>query len=148
MEEDLHGVGNGALVGIEVVARVNLVLNDGHLRAQGVDARVGGDLVLVMVGGERTEDEADGGHVLQAVVAVGGIVERTGLVDDADGRLVRGEFDARDPVEAILDERVEFEGAFHGGLRVKLGGEGDLEEHVLHHVAAEGAGESHRLALE
>ena len=101
-----------------------------------------------MIGGERAEDEADGGHVFQAMVAVGGIRERAGLVDDAHRGFVRGDLDALDLVEPVAHERVQRDRGLDGGLRVELGGEGDFEEDVLHHVAAERARELDRLAAE
>src|ERR1019366_8704111 len=58
LEENLHGVGDRALGGIEVVPGILLVLGDGHFRAQRVDARIGGGLVLVMIGVERAENKA------------------------------------------------------------------------------------------
>ena len=58
VEEDLHGVGDRALVRIEVVARVARVLDDLHLLAQPVDPRVARRVVLVVLGGERPVDAA------------------------------------------------------------------------------------------
>ena len=55
-----------------------------------------GDGVVVVFGGEAAEDEGDGDHVLDAVVAVGGIVERALLVDDADAGFVGADGDALD----------------------------------------------------
>ena len=82
-------VGDRALVRVEVVPGELRVLDAGHLVAQRVDARVRGDVVLVVGGGEPAEDQRHGDHVLDAVVAVGRVVERALLVDDADRRLVR-----------------------------------------------------------
>ena len=47
-----------------------------------------------------------------------------------------------------LTLRVQFHRALDGGLRMELGGEADLEEHVLHDVAAERLRQRERLALE
>jgi hypothetical protein len=43
---------------------------------------------------------------------------------------------------------VDLHRRFHRGLRVEFRGERDLEEHVFHHVAAVGALELERVALE
>ena len=42
-------------------------------------------------------------------------------------------------VEAVCDLRVQLHRALDRGLGVELGREADLEQHVLHHVAAVGA---------
>lgn len=55
-----------------------------HLGTELVDARVGGDLVRVVLGRETAKDERDGDHVLDRVVAVGKVVQRARLVNDAD----------------------------------------------------------------
>jgi hypothetical protein len=72
-------------LGVEIILAVARVFDDLHLEAQRVDARIGGLLVLVVLGGQRAVDERDGDHVLDAVIAVGGVIQRAGLVDDADG---------------------------------------------------------------
>ena len=59
MEENLHGIGDGSFFGIEIVLRVLLVFGNGHPGAEGVNARIGGDLVLVVFRREMAEDEAD-----------------------------------------------------------------------------------------
>ena len=97
------------------------------------------DGVLVVVGGQVAVDQRDGDHVLEAVVAVGRVVERAGLADDPDRRLLGRDHDPLDLGRAAPDLRVEPDGAFDGGLGVELGREGDLEQHVLHHVGAVGA---------
>ena len=185
-EEDLHGVGDGAFVRFEIFAGVARVFAHEHLRAEGVNARVGGGRVLVMVGGERAEDQADGGHVLQAMVAVGRVVQRPGLVNDAEGGFVRVNLHALDLVEAFqwsadgprpqrprilrrllfyfvrpfprrgccgpgrpaLREilLMQLDRGFDGGLRVELGGEGNLEQNIFHHIRAERAREFDGLA--
>jgi hypothetical protein len=108
-----------------------------HAGAQGVDPRIAGDRVLVVGGGEAAEDERHRHHVLQAVIAVGGVRQRTGLVDDAHRRFLGVDDDAIDVVEALRDLSVQLHGTFHRGLGVKLGREADLEENVLHHVTAQ-----------
>ncbi len=102
LEEDLMRIGDRALLGVEVVAARTACPRRIHLRAQRVDARVGGDVVLVVGGGQPAVDQRHRDHVLDAVVAVGGIVQRALLVDDADRRLVGADHDLLDLVEAVL----------------------------------------------
>jgi hypothetical protein len=82
------------------------------------------------------------------VIAIRGIRELPGLVDDAHARLLRLDDDALDRVEAILHLRMEAHGSFDRGLRMKFRRVGDLEQHVLHHVAAVRLREGEGLALE
>ena len=91
-----------------------------HSPAQRVDARIVRDGVLVVGGGEPAEDQRHGDHVLDAVVAVGRVGERPGLVDDAHARLLRLDHDALDVVEPVLDRRVQLHRALDRGLRVEL----------------------------
>ncbi|MCY1419443.1 hypothetical protein D9M71_350330 [compost metagenome] len=97
LEEHLHRVGDGALVRLQVFAGVALVLDDLHLAAQLVDQRVGGvEGVFVVFGHQVAEDQRHGGHVLDAVVAVGGVGQRADLGDDADRRFLGADDDAVD----------------------------------------------------
>ena len=109
--------------------------------------RVGSDVVLVVAGREPAVDQGDRHHILNAVVPVGRIGERSLLVDDPDRRLVRPNRDPMDVVDPILDARMELHGALDGGLRMELGREADLEQDVLHDIAAAGTLELERLPL-
>ena len=55
-----------------------------HLVPQPVNPGVGRTVVLVMRGGEFAEDQPNGRHVLQTVIAISRIVQRADLVDNAD----------------------------------------------------------------
>ena len=57
---------------------------------------VGGDVILVVGGGQPTEDQRHGDHVLDAVVAIGRVVERPLFVDDANAGFVRADRDLLD----------------------------------------------------
>ncbi len=85
------------------------------------------------------------------MVAVGGVGQRAFLVDDADAGLVGTNGDLPD-IRCRLARggqlAVQGHGGFHRGLRVEFGREGDLEQHVLHHVGAIRALEPEGLALE
>ena len=145
LEEHLHRVGDGALVRFQVFAAVARVFDDDHFVAQFVDDRMGGvELIFVLLGHQVTERQWYGGHVLQAVVAVGGVGQLADLGDDADRRLMGGDHDAVDVMQAIFHQRVQGHRRFAGGLRVEFGREADLEQHVFHHVSAVGLGQTER----
>ncbi|MNI30814.1 hypothetical protein D3C73_846730 [compost metagenome] len=144
-------VGDRALVRVVVVAGVGRVFHADDLVAQDVDARVARDLVFVVAGSQAAEQHGHRHHVLDAVVAVGGVVQRPLLVDDADARFMRADRDGLDVVRAFaqrLELCVDVHGAFHSGLRMEFRRERDLEQHVLHHVAAIRPLELERLPLE
>ena len=61
---------------------------------------------------------------------------------------MRGERDAVDVIQPPRDLRMQPHRRFHRGLRVKLGGERHLEQHVFHHIAAVAALKAEPLALE
>ena len=147
-ELDGKRVGDRALVRIEIIARVSAVLDANDLRAQRIDAGIDRDSVLVIGGSQSTENQRHSHHVLDAVIAVGRIGERTRLVDDADRRLVRADGDPADVLEPVFHTRVQSHGAFDRGLGVKFRGIRDLEQHVLHHVAAVRTLEHERPAFE
>src|SRR5207244_4217973 len=105
VELDRDGIGDRALRRIEIVPGKLLILDAYHLVPQRVDPRVGGNAVFVIPRQQTAVDERHGGHVLDAMVAIGWICERTLLVDDADGRFVCANRDLRDVVDAILHQR-------------------------------------------
>lgn len=127
VELDSEGVGDGAHLGVVVVLGVLGILDALDLLAQRLDQLRGGGLTTVgVVGGlEATEDEHDGAHVLDAVVAVGKVVHGLELlVDDADAGLVGAAGDGLD-VGGRLAHGLELveDGlrGLDGGLRVELG---------------------------
>ena len=87
---------------VEIVFRIVRIFDADHFGAQGIDARISRNRILVMIGGELAEDQTDGGHILNAMIAVGGIVQRPGLIDDADRRFLGGDYDLVDLLNAIL----------------------------------------------
>ncbi len=83
--------------------------------------------------------QRNGNHVLHAVVAVGRIVERSLLVDDAETRLVGAKLDRADILRGLAgceQPGAQRHGGLYGGLRVELGRITDLEQNILHHVGA------------
>ena len=84
------------------------------------------DGVFVVGRGQAAEDERNGDHVLDAVVAVGGIGERAFLVDDAEAGLMRADGDSRCS-DAFMPSAASCAcsviARFDRGLRVELGRE-------------------------
>lgn len=154
VELDGQGVGDGTEGGLVVVGSVLGVLDALHLLAQGLNQLRGGSLATIGVVGslEAAEDEHDGAHVLDAVVTVGEVVHGLELlVDDADASLVRAAGDGLDVGGRLahgLELVVDLLRGLDGGLGVELGRVGDLEQDVLHDVAAIGTLELELLALE
>ena len=93
IQGDLDGVSDGTLLWVMVHEGIGLVFNAGHLLAQGIDARVRSDQVVVVSSGEAAEDEGNRNHVLDAVVTVGIVVQRSLLVDDTDGGFLGADAD-------------------------------------------------------
>ena len=87
--------------------------------------RIGGDRVGVVVRGQAAKDQRHGHHVLDAVVAVGVIGQRAGLVNDAHAGFLRLDLDALDLVDPAGNLRVQAHGALHRGLG-GIGRVGDL----------------------
>jgi len=83
-EEHLHGVADVALVCVVVLLRERRVLSDLHPGPQRIDPRIMGYSVLVIRRVESAEEQRNGDHVLNAVIAIGRIRERSRLVDDAN----------------------------------------------------------------
>src|ERR1035438_7475114 len=86
--------------------------------------------------------------MLDAMIAVRRVRQRPRLVDDAHSGLLRLDADLGDAIDLVPDLRMQRERAFDRGLRMELRRETDLEQHVLHDVAAVAALEGERLALE
>ena len=93
LELDGDAVGDRALVRVVIIPGELLVLDADDLVAKFVDARIGGHIVFVVGGGQTPEDHRHRHHVLDAMVAIGRIVQRAFLVDDADGCFVRADGD-------------------------------------------------------
>ena len=119
-EEDVQRIADVALVALVVFLGERGVLANFHLGAQQVDAWIVGHGVLVVRRGQTTEDQRHRHHVLNAVIAIRGIGERPGLVDDAHARFLRLDDDALDERELVLHLRMQRQRAFHRGLRVEL----------------------------
>src|SRR5258708_26221589 len=144
-EKYLDGVCDRTLVRIEVVEAVTFVLVDVHARRKSIDPGICGNFVLIVIGRKLTENKANGSHVLQDMIAIGGIIQRAGFIDDAKRGLVGGDHNALDCVEARCYLGVKFDRSFDGGLGVEFRREGDLEEYVLHNVTAEGTRQNYGL---
>ncbi len=93
---DRQCVRDRTLARIEIVLRELLVLDAHDLVAQCIDTRIGSNVVFVIFSGQAPEDQRHRDHVLDAVIAIGRIIERPLLVDDADARFVRANRDLLD----------------------------------------------------
>ena len=133
-EKHLYRVGDGALFRIEIILRPFFFLDALHFAAQRIDTRIARDIFFIVGRSEVALNQTDSAHVLNAMVAIGGIIERAFFVDDADGGFVGGDDDIFDVVQAIFHIRVQRDRAFHRGLRMELSRERNLEQHVFHHV--------------
>ena len=82
-------------------------------------------------------NQRHGDHVLNAVIAIGGVIERTFFIDDPNCRFVRADRDLPDVLDfptRLRERRVQDHCGFHGRLRVEFSRERNLEEHVFHHI--------------
>src|SRR5258708_1501806 len=146
-EKHLNRISDGAFFGIEIVFGIARIFADGHRGAEGVNAGVPGGFILVVVGGEVAGNEADSGHILEAMVAIRRVAEGTALVNDPNGRLVGGDDDFAHVGESWSDDWMKAHGGFDGGLGVEFGREGDFEQDIFHDVGTERTGEANRPAL-
>src|SRR5277367_3485735 len=80
------------------------------------------------------------------MVAIRGIMERPGLVNDAQGRFMGVDDDLLDLAYAVFDRRMQLDGCFHGGLGVEFCRKGNLEQDIFHHVRTERARQFYGLA--
>jgi hypothetical protein len=154
VELDGESVGDGSELRVMVILGVLRILNTLNLLTERLNQRRSSSLTTVGVvsGLEAAEDEHSGAHVLNAVVTVGKVVHGLELlVNDADASLVGSAGDGLDIGSRLalgLEEVVNLLGGLDGGLRVELSRVGDLEENVLHDIAAVGALELKLLTLE
>ena len=138
LEKHLHGVGNRALVGLKVFAGEARLFDDEHFLAQHINDRMSFvKIVLVLLGDQVAEGQRHGGHVLNAVIAVGSVGQRPDLGNDADRRFVGGDDDSLDFVQSIAHLRMQRHRCLARSLRVEFGGKADLEQDVFHHITAE-----------
>jgi len=86
---------------IVVVDREPLVFNALHLGTEFINPRILGYFISVIVGSQPSEQERHSNHVLDGVITVRKVVERPGLVDDADGGFLCADAD-------VLDVRSRF----------------------------------------
>ena len=106
-EDDGDRIPDRPLLGVEVIGRVARLLAYDATFTEAVHTRVGGEVVGVVTVRELAVQQGDDRDVLERVVSVGRVVERPGLVDDPERRLLGRDLDADDLVDAVADERVE-----------------------------------------
>src|SRR5437899_9052897 len=120
-KEDLHSIGDGTFVWFEVFAAIARVFAYNHLSPKHVDSRVSCGRILVIIRSQHSEQQADGGHVLEAMVPVSWIVERAFLIDDSNCGFLGCDDDFANLVDPITNLRMQFDCSFDGGLSVELG---------------------------
>ena len=104
---NLKGIRNRTLVRFEVFLRVSWILMNLHLVTQLVDYRISFvEAVFIMLCYQVAKGEWYSCHVLKTVVAVGWVVQRARLTNDANSRLVGMNHDLFDLVQTVFYARV------------------------------------------
>ena len=98
LELDGQRIGDRTLVRIMVIGRECGIFHANDLVAQGIDARIGCNGVFIVTCSQAAIQHRHRNHVLDAVIAVGWIVQRALLVDDADACFVGTNGDPGDVV--------------------------------------------------
>src|SRR5690606_23940184 len=88
-------IGNGALFGVVVVCCELWILDTAYPFAESIYTRVSCDVVLIILCLQTAENQGNGYHVLDAVVAVGRVMQRPFFIDDANGGLMCADSEAR-----------------------------------------------------
>ena len=81
-KKDLQAVPDRTFRRIEVIDRELFTFGDLHLFAEDIDPRVRGNFVLVVRGRQAAKNERHGDHVLDAIVSISRVIQRSGLIDD------------------------------------------------------------------
>ena len=137
VEEHLQRIADVALRGIEVISCEALVLANLHPGPERIDTWVVRDAVFVVGGSQAAEYQRYCCHVLNAVITIGRVGQRTALVDDPNAGFLGFDDDSFNVIDAITDSLVQRHARFDRGLRMELGRERNLEQHIFHDVAAE-----------
>src|SRR6185295_9205301 len=82
LECDRQRVGDRAFLGVVVIPGVALVLDASYFASKNIYSGILRNIVLVIGGGQAAEEERHSYHVLDAVIPIRRIAERTLLVDD------------------------------------------------------------------
>src|SRR5690606_11231432 len=85
LESNCDGIADRSLLGVVVISCIPRLFHTFNLLAEGVNARISRDGIGVVGGRETAKDEGNGNHVLNAVIAISIVVERTLLVNNTDG---------------------------------------------------------------
>jgi hypothetical protein len=115
-KKDLHAVRDRTFSRIEVIDRELFVFRNFHLFPERVDARVRGDFIFVVGGRQPTENEGHRDHVLEAMVSVRGVIERSGLIDDSLSAFLCFNNDSLNISESTCNLRMQFQCCLDGGL--------------------------------
>ena len=76
-------------------------------------------------------------HILQAMVPIGRIMQRSCLIDDPNGRLMGRYENLINFIEAVHQLRMKLEGSFDSRLTMKFSRKGDFKQNIFHDIGAE-----------
>ena len=82
-KKNLQAVPDRARRRIEVIDRELLIFGNLHLFPEAIDPRVRGNVILVVGGRQAAKNERHCDHVLEAMVSIRRIVQRSSLIDDS-----------------------------------------------------------------
>ena len=83
---------------------------------------------------QRTVDQTDRDHVLQTMISIGRIPQRTRLINDSHCRFLGRNLDTLNLVETTFYLWMQTYGGFDGRLSMKLRRERNFEQNVLHNI--------------
>ena len=112
-KEHLHGIGTRAFGRIDEVTAVTRFFAHHGQFAQLINTRIGGEFIFKILRLEFAVDQSDGDDVLHAMIAVGRVMQRPGLVHDAHQCGLAVDFDACDIGDAVFDQCMQPKCAFH-----------------------------------
>ena len=141
LQLDAQSIGDRSFFGVVVVRRITRLFDAFNFRSQLVNTRIGGNVILVVSRGESAKKQRNRDHVLDAMVAISRVSQRSFLVDDSQAGFMSSD---RDPsnVRSGLPQTNKMEsdrqGRFNGGLRVKFRRVADFEKHIFHYIGAVG----------
>ena len=98
------------------------------------------EAVFIMLRCQPPKNQRYSSHVLKAVIPVGRVCQCALFRDDTDGRVVGGDNDSFDVIQAVFYLGMKYDRCFRRCLSMELGREGNLEQNVFHHVGAKSLG--------
>src|ERR1700754_4672813 len=89
VERNCQRIGNGSFRRVMIVLCELGVFHTDDLLPEQIDPRVRSYIVFIIGGGQSSEDQRHSNHILNSMIPVCGIIQRTFFIDDADRRLMR-----------------------------------------------------------